>query len=173
MDLALSLPASGVVDFNPALRGQLLEVYLDHHLSKIRLGPMQQRIWLLNLPSLPQMTAALEVSIMALCFAKLGELHGDQNMTHESLKLYRRGLHQLQLALWDPDLMFHDQTLAACCALSMYEMSQCPNASKDGYLSHVTGCGKLIQLRGPEAHTEGLAHSLFVHFRIQGVRNHD
>ncbi|EXJ75533.1 uncharacterized protein A1O5_00039 [Cladophialophora psammophila CBS 110553] len=157
------------VNANPALRQRLLEAYLDNHLSKNTLGPMQQRVWLIQIPKLPNLVPALEVSMMALSLAKLGEVYHDEGLTHESLKLYREALHQVQLALWDPDLMLHDQTLAACVALGMYEMSQCPNRSKHGYISHTLGCQKLIQLRGAEAHMDGLGHSIFVHFRVQGI----
>ena len=130
---------------------------------------MQQRIWLIQLPYLPDLTPALDVSMMALCVAKLGELHHDDALIYESLKLYRRALCQLQLALWDPDLMLSDQTLTACIALGMYEMSQCPNRTNHGYISHTLGCQRLVQLRGPEAHVDGLGHAVFVHFRISGV----
>lgn len=164
----LRVPLGGV-SLNPAKRQQLFEEYLHHHLSTNLLGPMQRRIWLLRLPNLPYLTTALEVSIMAISLAKLGEVHQDKALIHESLKLYHRGLIQLQKALWDPDLMFHDQTLAACVALCMYELSQCPDGSISGYISHTLGCERLIQLRGPEAHADGLGHSIFLHYRVQGV----
>ncbi|OAP56610.1 hypothetical protein AYL99_08722 [Fonsecaea erecta] len=106
---------------------------------------------------------------MALAVAKLGEVYHDDGLIHESLKLYREALHEVQLALWDPDMMLHEQTLTACVALGMYEMSQCPNQSKHGYISHTLGCQRLVQLRGAEAHMDGLGHSVFVHFRIQGI----
>ncbi|KAJ9612614.1 hypothetical protein H2200_004211 [Cladophialophora chaetospira] len=106
---------------------------------------------------------------MALCVAKIGDLCGDEGLTYESLKLYQRSLRQLQLALWDPELMLDDQTLTACLALGMYEMSQCPNRSKQGYVSHTLGCRRLVELRGPEAHMDGLGHAVFIHFRVQGI----
>jgi hypothetical protein len=164
------VPIGKQVDANPVLRQRLLEVYLDSHLSKNTVGPMQQRIWLIQIPGLLHTTPALEVSMMALCLAKLGDLHHDEGLTYESLKLYRRALHELQLALWDPALMLDDQTLTACVALGMYEMSQCPNRSKNGYVSHTLGCRRLVQIRGPEAHMDGLGHAVFIHFRIQEVR---
>ncbi|KIW98379.1 uncharacterized protein Z519_00039 [Cladophialophora bantiana CBS 173.52] len=114
---------------------------------------MQQRVWLIQIPTLPDLVPALEVSMMALALAKLGEVYRDEGLTHESLNLYREALHQVQLALWDPGLMLHDQTLAACVALGI----------------HTLGCQKLIQLRGVEAHMDGLGHSIFVHFRVQGI----
>ena len=93
---------------------------------------MQQRVWLIQVPTLSHLTPTLEYAMTALCLAKLGELHNEKSLIHESLRIYRRALHQLQLALYDPDLMLHDQTLTTCAALGMYEMSQCPNESVCG-----------------------------------------
>ncbi|KAI1626625.1 hypothetical protein EDD37DRAFT_223036 [Exophiala viscosa] len=157
------------VSATPAIRQQLLQEYLHLHLPEGNVGLMRRRMWLLRLPELTYMTSALEFSTMALCLAKLSDVYNDQSLKYESLKLYNHGLHQLQKALWDPELMLHDQTLAACIALATYEMSQCPGDSKNAYISHTRGCETLVKTRGPEAHTEGLGHQIFVHFRIQGV----
>ncbi|KAL2428893.1 hypothetical protein ABEF94_009541 [Exophiala dermatitidis] len=115
------------------------------------------------------MSPALEMAAVALCVAKMGEVHNDSVLRHESLELYHRGLLQLQKALWDPEQMYDEQTLAACVALASYELSQCPNNSRHGYIIHTAGCEKLIRLRGPEAHKDGLAHQIFVQYRVQGV----
>lgn len=106
---------------------------------------------------------------MALCTAKLGRSSEDTWLVKESLKLYTQGLRQLQNALWDPDLMYKDGTLAACMALAMYEIMECPSESKAAYASHQQGCAKLIQLRGAEAHSSGLGHQIFLTFRVHGV----
>jgi hypothetical protein len=63
-----------------------------------------------------------------------------------------------------------DETLAACFALSLYEVTECSSESGVGYLTHHDGCATLIQLRGADAHSSGLAHDIFTGFRIQGVR---
>jgi hypothetical protein len=160
------LPIASEIDSAPAVRQQLLDVYLSRHVSKDGLGVWQHRVWLYQIPEMPRLAPALEYALMAVCVANLGQFNNDEVLIHESLKLYQRGLHQLQLALWDPDLIRHDHTLATCIALGMYEMSQCPDRSKHGYISHIKGCAKLMQERGPEMHKDGLGHSLFVHFRV-------
>jgi hypothetical protein len=157
------------VDTKPAVRQQLLEVYLALSLSKQWVSPLQHRVWLMHIPALTQLTPALEAAMMALSLARIGGVHDDEALVHQSLRFYHRALNQLQVALRDPGLVLDDQTLTVCMALGMYEMSQCPNQSKEGYLSHVRGAQKLVQLRGPAAHMEGLSHAIFVHFRIQGV----
>jgi hypothetical protein len=163
---ARQVPSISEIDSAPAIRQQLLNVYLSRHVSKDGLGAWQQRVWLYQLPAMPRLEPALEYALMAVCVANIGQSNKDEALTHESLKLYQRGLHQLQLALWDPDLIRHDHTLATCIALGMFEMSSCPNRSKHGYISHIEGCTKLMQERGPEMHKDGLGHSLFVYFRV-------
>ena len=121
------------------------------------------------LPTLPMLTSALETSIMAVCTAKFGRRYKDSRLVDESLKLYTRGLRQLQSALWDPRLMYHDETLGACMALAMYEIFECPSDSRRAYVSHQQGLAKLVHLRGAKAHASGLGHQIFLAFRVQAV----
>ena len=106
---------------------------------------------------------------MALCVAKIGDYNHDKRLSYEGLRLYSRALFELQKALADPELIYHDHTLAACSLLSQFEISQCPQDSVRAYLQHMEGCEKLVQMRGPERHVEGLGHKLFLLFRVQAV----
>ncbi|RDW73414.1 hypothetical protein BP6252_07321 [Coleophoma cylindrospora] len=106
---------------------------------------------------------------MALCTAALGRAKNDHSMVTESHKLYTQGLSELQKALWNPGLMYKDETLGACMALAMYELTECPSKTDYGYVSHHKGCARLIQLRGSKAYSSGLAHRIFSSFRIQGI----
>jgi len=107
--------------------------------------------------------------MLAISTAKLGRANDDSVLVRESLNLYAQGLVELQKALWDPELMYRDETLGACMALAMYEMIECPAATRFGYLSHHNGCTRLVQLRGPQAHVSGLGHQIFRSFRTQAV----
>lgn len=78
------------------------------------------------LPELPTLTKALETSTMAICTARWGREIDNVALIKESLNLYTQGLRQLQIALWDPELMYKDETLGACMALAMYEVMECP-----------------------------------------------
>lgn len=153
-------------------RLQLLNGFLNNYMPVEYLGPSEDRPWLLLVPSLPSITKALDSAIMALCIAKLGQIKQNPAMVGESLRLYTQGLSEVQKALWNPELMYRDETLAASMTLAMYELTECPAASKVGYISHHKGCARLVQLRGPEAHSSGLAHQVFLTFRIQGVGLH-
>ncbi|KAF5982118.1 hypothetical protein FCOIX_3882 [Fusarium coicis] len=115
----------------------------------------------------------MEYAILALSTATLeqdGELgHG----RGQSLKLYTRGLYELQRAIDDPKMRLDDQTLVACVLLGMFEFSECPGKTVNAYMRHYQGAMALLQLRGPEQHIGGLAHDVFqvlrMHTAFQGL----
>ncbi|KAK5065389.1 hypothetical protein LTR84_001227 [Exophiala bonariae] len=162
-------PFSKQISYKPAYRQQILCIYMDQIVPKVDLGLLKDRMWIESVPCLPYLTSALESSIMAMCFAKIGDFNGDERFKLEGLQLYHRALRELRMALLHPQLLYDDQTLGACVALTHYEMTECPSDSMQPYLSHVTGCEKLICLRGPEKHRDGMAHKIFAHFRVQGI----
>jgi hypothetical protein len=114
-------------------------------------------------------TKALEIASLAISAAALGRMNNDTTLVKESLKLYTRGLRELQKALWNSNLMYDDETFAACLSLSLYELMECPGDAYSAYVSHCTGCLKLVEARGVERHTSDVAHELFVGFRSQAV----
>jgi hypothetical protein len=122
--------------------------------------------WLRMIPALPESTIALETSMLAVSTAKLGRLNDNQVLIHESLRLYVQGLWELQKALWDPKLMHNNETLAACMALIVYEVVECPDKTLDGWVSHMRGCAKMFELKGPGAYDSDFGHQLFLSFRV-------
>ncbi|RMZ91989.1 hypothetical protein DV736_g789, partial [Chaetothyriales sp. CBS 134916] len=153
----------------PAYREQLLEVYIRSLIPTKELGELKQLDWLLNLVDLADKPTVLNTAILCLATVRISKKHADNVLSQQSLALYTDGLWQLQKALWDPELMYTDGVLAACFLLSMYELYQCPGGNKRGYVSHCDGSLRLAQLRGPEAHQHGFAHSLFLAVRFQGI----
>jgi hypothetical protein len=129
-------------------------------------SPETMGSWLLMLPTLPDITTALEASLLATCTARLGRFNNDPVLVRESLKLYTQGLRELQKALWDPKLMYRDETAAACMLLIFYEVYECPNQTIAGWLSHMKGCAKLFELKGPNAYDSEFGHQLFLTFRL-------
>lgn len=149
-------------------RKQLFNAYLRSHIPCSQLQSLGTP-WLALIPELASPTEALETSTLALATSKLGRLNNDPILIRESLRLYTFALRQLQKALWNPGLMYRDETLAACMALAMYEMMECPSGDKSGYMSHCNGLNTLVRLRGPNAHVEGLGHRVFLAFRVHAV----
>ena len=78
-------------------------------------------------------------------------------------------LRELGKALKDKEQLYRDETLAACVALALYEVVECPAESDKGLVTHSDGCMKLIEARGPEAHTGDVGHLLFLSCRFSSV----
>ncbi|TPX25495.1 hypothetical protein DIZ76_010950 [Coccidioides immitis] len=165
-------PNSAGVDtvFRASKRQFVLNAFGLHCLSAIQSCRIRSdRYWLLLLPNLPMRSKALEISALALSTIALGRVYGDTSMVMESLKLYTRSLYELQRALYNRALMYEDETLAACLALSLYELLECPAEGRSGYESHCKGLVSLVQHRGVQAHRSGLGHLLFVTVRAQAI----
>jgi hypothetical protein len=121
--------------------------------------------WLLFLPSYQHFTPALETAALAVCIAQIGHMNASPSLARESLKLYVQGLGELQKALWSEDLMYSDETLAACMLLLPYEMRQRPEQTAGAWIGHMDGCAKLIESRGPDSFNTEFGHELFSGFR--------
>jgi hypothetical protein len=126
--------------------------------------------WVSLLLEMQTVTRVLETSMLAVCTAKFGRLNGNKSLLQESLKLYIRELCELRRALQNSWLIYKDETLAACMALCMYEVMECPQMSGVGYIAHSHEVWRLLQFQGVAAHTDGLGHALFLAFRLHGAR---
>lgn len=170
----LQLPFPRNLSIRHAFCQQLLSEFIYSYLPDSSLVPHRQfrkdkGSWLMLVAELPEMTTALETAVLAMSSAKVGRLNDDPVLVKASLKSYVEGLWELQKALWDPKLMYRDETLAACMALWMYEVMECPSETVSGWISHFGGCQRLVQLRGPEAHSSALGHQVFLAFRTTAV----
>lgn len=105
------------------------------------------------LPTLPDITPALEAAMLAVCTAKLGRINNDLNLVRESEKFYIQALWELQKALFDGRFMHRPETLAACMALIMYEVLECPSQTIKAWDHHLKGCATLFETRGPKGKT--------------------
>ena len=99
-----------------------------------------------------------------------GRRDRNSQLVDASRQLYIRGLVDTQRVLMDPDSVGSNAALAACNALGLYEALECPDESFTAYRWHRAACSKLVRMRGPEAHRDGIAHQLFVTIRIFAVR---
>jgi hypothetical protein len=120
-------------------------------------------------PDLPEYNRALQASMLAVSIANLGRLSRDEGLLQESLKFYIQGLWELQRSLWDPTLMLKNETLAACMALIMYEVAECPDRTLNGWEAHMRGCKKMFELKGPSSYGSDFGHQLFLSFRVMEV----
>ncbi|CAK7201795.1 hypothetical protein SEUCBS139899_004510 [Sporothrix eucalyptigena] len=172
---AVGSPMMQHIGTEAAWREQLFPMFLSFHLPneiisgcKTTTKTLRSRNWLLNLTDTSLDGApALESAMTALCMARVGRRTKNPALVQHSLRLYTKGLRELQNAIHNPATQLTDQTLAACMAFSMYEVSECPSRHLNGYYSHHTGGLALLKMRGPDAHITPLGHSLFVFMRVQ------
>ncbi len=152
-------------------RTQFIDLIIRHNFPAAVLegqADLKCRHWLLQLPDLTTLTPALENAVLAICTARLGRLDGHDGLCNESLRLYSQSMADLRCALREPALRHHDQTLAACTALTMYELAECPGQLMDGYISHYYGAMALLELRESDVQSS-LANSIMYSLRIQSV----
>ena len=106
---------------------------------------------------------------MAFCTARISQRHGDAALERQSLSLYTKGLRALQRAIDSPASRPDEQNIAACMALIMYEFGACPGGGVAVYMQHYKGAMRLMEMRGPEAHSKGLALGVLQILRVHTV----
>jgi hypothetical protein len=158
----LQLPSTKDLSIPDTFREELLSEFIYSYLPGSSLVPHQpfqkdKCSGSMLVAAVPEMTTALETTVLAMSTAKIGRLNDDPVLVEASLKSYVEGLWELQKALWDPRIMSRDETLAACMALGMFEVMECPAETLSGWISHFDGCQRL---RGPEAHSSALGHQV-------------
>ncbi|KAJ5673599.1 C6 zinc finger domain protein [Penicillium longicatenatum] len=158
---------------NVVLREQFHYIFMNRHMpaeswdSRPRYSVSN---WLLLLQGRTIQSPALEMSATAFFAARVGHIYGDRELVNRSRSLYIGSLAQVQQALRNPSSRLSDETLAACMALSFYEISEGPPGSGNAYGTHSKGAVSLLKMRGPEACGESpLGHALFLALRIQTV----
>jgi hypothetical protein len=117
----------------------------------------------------PTMDPALEQAMLATVAARIGRRDGHVELVEQSLKFYTASIHNLRRALLNSQELLSVQTLAACAMLHMYEFRECPNQDAYGLMSHYHGAMRLLELRGPDTHADGLAHAIFQFLRLSSV----
>ncbi|OAA72849.1 C6 zinc finger domain protein [Akanthomyces lecanii RCEF 1005] len=192
-DMSLLPPDLGALDFQriplmPSLWQQLHHVFLHAYMPQQAMNPADNGSqltgnWLLQLQGRPSTLPALQTSIAAFASAQIGRDHNDARLVAQSMQLYLKSLEHLRNALASPATRLSDDTLAACLALGIYELTEKPMAPSyhprsetqrqeqpnggTAYSKHMAGAMMLLKLRGPDANNTPLAHSLFLGLRRQ------
>ena len=160
--------------------GRIFALFAEHNLSIYDEKPTSasdavQRSfgdrgdWMVRIMDLPELTPSLEDSLLAACTARLGRVMNHPALVHESQRLYAKGLSAMRRDINRKSTQANEQNLAACLALMLYEISECPGETPDGYMVHYQGAMELMRIRGPAAHQFGLAHSVFQLLRLHSV----
>jgi len=115
---------------------------------------------------LPNDEPTLQTAFCALSISRVGRDNKDMRLVRESSKAYGKALRDLQTALFDKGRAGSDQVLTACLLLSMYEVYEGSSKKAFGWVSHVQGAARLLELRGPERHQTWQAHHVFLGARV-------
>jgi len=99
-----------------------LDNYIPREKVEIRNGYKVQDSWLQDIDPLQINDVSLDLSISALSLVCLGRRHGDEELCLQGTANYGRALQQLQDILAHQSLLFEEQTLAGCMALSIFEV---------------------------------------------------
>lgn len=127
--------------------------------------------WILQLQDVEMRSPALQTSTAAFFAARVAQSNNDKNFAHQCRSMYVESLKQLQIAMACPRARLSDETLAACMALSLYELTGGEGATGSAYMAHMRGAMALLELRGPDASASPLGHSLFLDLRAHEVSN--
>lgn len=153
-------------------REKLFSLFIEYDFPAgdvVRFTFGERNDWMSHVINLPSLTPSLEHALLAVCMARLGRHAALPTLVHESLKLYTKGLLEIRRDISNTSEARGEQSLAACLALLLYEITECPGGTPDGYMAHYRGTMKLLQVRGAGAHTSGLAHSVFQILRMHAV----
>lgn len=158
-----------------ALRQQFHYLFLAAHMpsqvleSKSDMKSAAGVGWLVQLQDVAIQSPALDTSIAAFFASRAGRSNNDMDLVHRSRSMYLCGLERVKRAVDNPRTRCSDETLAACIALSFYELTECPGGAFGAFKTHMQGAMALLQLRGPEGCTSPLGHSSFLFLRAQTV----
>ncbi|KJZ80288.1 hypothetical protein HIM_00138 [Hirsutella minnesotensis 3608] len=170
--LATTMVLPQVISNRNTFGSRLLSLMADVDLSGSLYHIFGDRYdWHAQLLHLPVLSPALEHSLLALCMARLGR-HADRPaLVRKSLELYVKGVAIVRRNLVRPPMQIdaHEQTLAACLSLLLYETVECPNGTMNGYQAHYRGCLELLQSRGAQCHASGLGHASLQILRLHTV----
>ena len=101
---------------------------------------MKRPVWVYHAINIPQPSAVLHQSLLALSIIRRGRANEDQALVNEGQRTYGKALVQLQRAIYDPQVASHEETLAATRALVLYEVGQLSS------LHYLTACMSVYRL---------------------------
>ncbi|KAJ3494684.1 hypothetical protein NLG97_g3920 [Lecanicillium saksenae] len=191
----IGVPDFGALDCQrvpmmPSLWQQLHHVFMSAYMPRIGMTSADKAgyvtgNWMMQLQSHSSALPALQMSIAAFASAQIAHDHNDRNLLAQSMQFYLKSLEHLRNAIANPTTRLSDDTLAACLALGIYELTEKPIAPRGhprteqqrqeqpngstAYSAHMTGAMMLLKLRGPDANNTPLAHSLFLGLRRQVI----
>ncbi|KAI1866998.1 hypothetical protein JX265_007574 [Neoarthrinium moseri] len=120
--------------------------------------------WIYSVAGRVDNSSALDTAICTFTLHLLGKIHQDEQVIAQSRTLYGQSLWCLQRSLNHPQEWRTPETLGASMILCLFELfagTSAPNS----WMTHATGVGRLIQLRGPRAYEGDFERDFLLSFR--------
>ncbi|KAE8554411.1 hypothetical protein EYB25_002950 [Talaromyces marneffei] len=147
-------------------RLQMVSYFIDRYMPD-RMAQRTENItamtWLMGLPNLLGKWKILDMSLSALSLAYIGDMHGNKQTSRQGEHFYNQALQHMrgQLARNQID----EGMLAACICMSIYEIFHTSEGGTSGWMFHVKGACRLLELRGPPSPSSPLDMNLFRRIR--------
>lgn len=109
----------GQPDTTQALNQQIFANFLEVYCPSAVHLPHS---WFHMVPTMQDPGNALLHGANAFAASRLAFVNNDENMKLRAFDAYGKALRELQKALWDPNAMYRDETLAATRALVIFEV---------------------------------------------------
>lgn len=135
--------------------------------------------WLYYVVSISSRKPPLQGALLALSITRYARLMQNVAVLRQGYQMYSRALSLLQKALYNEELMLHDDILAAVRTMVLYEVSfdqginnatdcqvfESTSSTLSSWDSHVAGTARLLRTRGPEQHQAPMPRAVFEDFR--------
>ncbi|KAM7203352.1 hypothetical protein V8F33_002343 [Rhypophila sp. PSN 637] len=162
------------IPIHNVFRDRLFAIFMENNIATVEQDSVQipfaqRNDLMLQVIGLPDLSPALENTLLAVYIARLGRQHRLPSLLHASLGLYTKGMSAMRREILHPSSQYGDQNLATSLALLLYEITECPGGTLEGYMAHYRGTMQLLKMRGAGAHASGIAHSAFHIFRLHTV----
>ncbi|KAH0837397.1 hypothetical protein FOPE_05043 [Fonsecaea pedrosoi] len=163
--ILLSRPSS--IQLNDA---QLVSSFWDRYSADpARSSRVREPAWLYHSLCITTPTTTLRLALLSLAYTRTGRLQNNQVLLTKGQELYCQALRSMQTALYDPQLMRSDDTLAAARCMVLYESFESTSGDMGAWQNHIKGIARIIQLRGPKCHCDPLPKSILESMRYNAM----
>lgn len=156
---------------NGSVYDQFLISTFVTYLAKPRMGNLEPESWMTYLPTFVSSSRIMTWTIRATTLAFFAQLIGNVAMKVEANQWYATALREEQAHV--QQLLYHRPTSEDICAsllLMYYELIH--PTTTGGWMKHLAGASKMVELIGPENCQTGLCHLLFRALRLLMVLFH-
>ncbi|OKL59917.1 hypothetical protein UA08_04907 [Talaromyces atroroseus] len=168
----LQLSPKPSINVAPENRMQVLSYFIERYQPASmtsRRGFVTPSSWIRSLPSLLGRWEILDTALSAVCLAYIGDLHQDGVHLHESQRFYNDVLRKLGSLPLDSIKSANEGVLTTTMTMAMYELFHCSYNGLQGWMFHVQGACRILELRGPPSKESPLDLSLYSRVRITAL----